>query len=331
MMNLSYESSSNNSSTIFGNRNHRPYLNIKRNQIKRSFGKSHFNSYVRESPFTDKNRSDDDSEEDIKEKKLREREEFKDFLIKLLTESPNDRKRKNKSKLKPLNRSKMTLDKSVNSKKNILTEPSVSKSIPKYLTMKEKKKLLQKIKKEKERREKEREKKENQKIMKEIKLKQSQNKEIFRSNLNRLYGYNRKFLFYNAKLKKEKCNSLEKYHENILRVSSINISKDNLLKLFSDLKTIKINSEQTKPLPPINFPALVNHSLNESGQKKRFGLKQPIKKFSEMDEYEREMYMIKTNTRHEKMNFNTNKFLYKMYEILPEHVVETLYAKKRKF
>ena len=139
----------------------------------------------------------------------------------------------------------MTLDKSINSKKNILTEPSVSKSIPKYLTMKEKKKLLQKIKKEKERREKEREKKENQKIMKEIKLKQSQNKEIFRSNLNRLYGYNRKFLFYNAKLKKEKCNSLEKYHENILRVSSINISKDNSYRIGNSnekKKNLKTNS-----------------------------------------------------------------------------------------
>ena len=50
-----------------------------------------------------------------------------------------------------------------------------------------------------------------------------------------------------------------------------------------------------------------------------------------MDEYEKEMYLIKTNSRHEKMNVNNNKFLYKMYEILPEHVVETIYAKKRKF
>ena len=330
MMNSSYDSSSNNSS-MMRNRNYRPFLNMKRNTIKRTLGKSTFSSYINGSPLIDEPRSDDDSEEDEKTKQLRKREEFKDFLIKLLTESPNERKRKNKSKLKPIDRSKFTLNKTITSKARISTEPSESKSVSKYLSTREKKKLMQKLKKEKEKREKEREKKENQKIMKEIKLKQKQNKEIFRSNLNRLYGYNRKFLFYNAKLKKEKCSSLEKYHENILRVSSINISKDNLLKLFSDLKTIKINSEQTKPLPPINFPALVCHSLNESGQKKRFGYKQPNKKFSEMDEYEKEMYMIKTNSRHEKMNFNTNKFLYKMYEILPEHVVETIYAKKRKF
>ena len=104
-----------------------------------------------------------------------------------------------------------------------------------------------------------------------------------------------------------------------------------MLKLFSDLKTIRINSEQAKPLPPINFKALVHHSLDERREKKIFGIKTPIKKFSQMDEYEKEMYMIKTNSRHEKLNNTNNKFLYKMYEVLPEHVVDTIYAKKRKF
>ena len=104
-----------------------------------------------------------------------------------------------------------------------------------------------------------------------------------------------------------------------------------MLKLFSDLKTIRINSEQAKPLPPINFKALVHHSLDENKEKKKFGLKLQNKKFSQMDEYEKEMYLIKTNSRHEKMNSNNNKFLYKMYEILPEHVVDTIYGKKRKF
>ena len=42
------------------------------------------------------------------------------------------------------------------------------------------------------------------------------------------------------------------------------------------------------------------------------------------------MYKIKINNRHEKMNITNNKLLYKMYEILPEHVVETIYGKKRK-
>ena len=150
-------------------------------------------------------------------------------------------------------------------------------------------------------------------------------------SLNKLYGYNKQYLFYKAKLKNEKWNNLEKYQEGILRVSSINLSKDNMLKLFSELKNIRLHSEQIKPLPPINFKALVHHSLDECRQKKKFGMKIHNKRFNEMDEYEKEMYMIKTTSRHEKMNINHNKFLYKMYEILPEHVVDTLYNKKRKF
>ena len=44
----------------------------------------------------------------------------------------------------------------------------------------------------------------------------------------------------------------------------------------------------------------------------------------------KEMYDIKTSFRHRRLNLNTNKFIYKMYEILPEHVVDTLYIKKGK-
>ncbi len=329
-MDLSYESSNN--STIDKKKSSYPILNLRRNIISKSLRKTTFSSYIKDNSSKEKENNEDEEseEEDEQAKKLRKREEYKDFLIKLLTESPKHKYKKNKSKLKPLNRSKISLDKTLSIKSHTTTLPTLE-SIPKYLTEKERKKLISKIKREQRKREKEKEKKENQKILKEIKLKQSQNKEIFRSNLNRLYGYNKKFLFYNAKLKREKCNSLEKYQEDILRVSSINISKDNLLKLFSDLKSIKLNSEQTKPLPPINFKALVRHSLDENDRKKKWGYRAQSKKFSEMDEYEKEMYLIKTNSRHEKMNVNNNKFLYKMYEILPEHVVETIYAKKRKF
>ena len=281
-----------------------------------------------------KSEDEEESEEDEKVKKQRIEQERKDFLIKLLTEDAKDKFRKSKLKLKPLKQYKFSLDKNISSRSNLFTETTqVSYSFPKYLTLKERRKLEKKMKKEKERIEKEKEKKLNQKILKEIKdfKKLKANKEIFRSNLNKLYGYNHQFLFYNAKLKKEKYDDLQKYQEDILRVSSINLSKDNMLKLFSDLRTIRINSEQTKPLPPINFKALIHHSIDENREKKQFGIKVPSKKFNQMDEYEKEMYMIKTNSRHEKMNSNNNKFLYKMYEILPEHVVDTIYGKKRKF
>ena len=167
-------------------------------------------------------------------------------------------------------------------------------------------------------------------ILNEIKLKQSKRKQFFHKNLDKLYGYNKKFLFYNAKLKKQKCNNLEKYQDDILRVSAINTSKDYMMKLSSDLKTIRINSEQTKPLPPINFRALVHHSLDQNKRKKIYGIKANNRNINQMDEYEKEMYDIKTSFRHRRLNLNTNKFIYKMYEILPEHVVDTLYIKKGK-
>ena len=314
------------------------FINFRQNSSKKNIRNTLFRSPTRNRSIQNKSDDDDDEEdsekkeEDEKAKLLRLRQERTDFLIKLLMESPKETKKK---KLKTLNRSKFSLDKSVNStnRSHILTEPNkISKSLPKFYNLKEKRKWERKLKKEKERREKEKERKENQQIMKEIKiLKKAKNREIFRSNLNKLYGYNNKFLFYNAKLKKEKWNNLEKYQDDILRVSSINLSKDNMLKLFSDLKTIRINSEQAKPLPPINFKALVHHSLDETNAKKKFGIRAQNKKFSQMDEYEKEMYMIKTSSRHEKLNNSSNKLLYKMYEILPEHVVESIYGKKRKF
>ena len=291
-------------------------------------------SPFREKSIMEKDDTEEEEEEDETAKMLRLRQERTEFLIKLLTEeeAPKLKGRKKKYNLKPLNRSNFSLDKTLNDSRRIITEPSQSRSIPKFYSLKEKRKWERRMKKEKELREKEKERQENQKIMKEINtLKKNSNKHIFRSNLNRLYGYNNKFLFYNAKLKREKGNNLEKYQEDILRVSSINLSKDNMLKLFSDLKNIRLNSEQAKPLPPINFKALVLHSMDESHAKKQFGLKLQNKKFSQMDEYEKEMDKIKTNSRHEKMNNSNNKFLYKMYEVLPEHVVDTIYAKKRKF
>ena len=329
MIDLAYELKSN----INESRKNSMLLNFRKNSLIKSSKKIIFSSPSKEKRIYNKY-DDEDSEENEEEKLFRIRQRRKEFLIKLLTESPNQNKRKRNNRLRPLNQTKYSLNKTLSVKSQILTDLSDdSKSMPKFMSLKEKRKWELKLKKEKERKEKEKEKKENQKILKEIKnlKKLKKNREVFRSNLNRLYGYNQRFLFFNAKLKKKKCDNLDKYQEDILRVSSINLSKDNMLKLYSDLKNIKLNSDLAKPLPPINFKTLINHSLDEGfEQKKRYGYKVQLKKFSEMDEYEKEMYKIKINTRHEKMNITNNKLLYKMYEILPEHVVETIYGKKRK-
>lgn len=258
------------------------------------------------------------------------RRKYTDFIISLLENSPHNKTRvRNRGiKLKPIRNIKISNDRSLSIKSY---SSQLSKSLSKqHLSPKEIRKLKKKLKKEKELKEKEKEKKQNQQILKEINIKKSKKKEIFRTNLDKIYGINKKFLFYNAKLKKDKSNDLEKYQDNILRASSINLSKENMLKLSSNLKSIKINCEQIKPLPPINFRTLINHSLDEKIRKKTFGLKANQKKFKDMDDYEKEVFMIKTNMRHEKLNSSNNKLIYKMYEILPEHVVDTLYAKKNK-
>ena len=272
---------------------------------------------------------DDESEkeEDEETKKQRKREEYTNFLIKLLTETDTPKRKimKKGFKLNPISLSKTSLDRST-SVKSLATQESNSNIKIKHFTPKEpKKKKLLKGSENKE-------KKVNKKniILNEIKLKQSKRKQFFHKNLDKLYGYNKKFLFYNAKLKKQRWNNLEKYQDDILRVSAINTSKDYMMKLSSDLKTIRINSEQTKPLPPINFRALVHHSLDQNKRKKIYGIKANNRNINQMDEYEKEMYDIKTSFRHRRLNLNTNKFIYKMYEILPEHVVDTLYIKKGK-
>ena len=133
------------------------------------------------------------------------------------------------------------------------------------------------------------------------------------------------------KLKKNKESELEKYQDDILRLSSMNLSRDNLLKLFNDLKNIRMNSEKVNPLPPINFKSLIDHSLNKKNKKeKKGGFMPKIKQFKDMDDYEKELYQIKANSKQDKMYAN-NRIIYKMYEILPEHLVEKIYVKKKKF
>ncbi len=151
------------------------------------------------------------------------------------------------------------------------------------------------------------------------------------TNLNKLYGYNKNFLTIRKKLKKNKESELEKYQDDILRLSSMNLSRDYLLKLFNDLKNIRMNSEKVKPLPPINFKSLIDHSLNKKNKKeKKGGFMPKIKQFKDMDDYEKELYQIKANSKQDKMYAN-NRIIYKMYEILPEHLVEKIYVKKKKF
>lgn len=149
--------------------------------------------------------------------------------------------------------------------------------------------------------------------------------------LSKLYGYNKKYLFSNSKtLRKKSVLDIEKYQNRILKVSQRKISRENLVKLYTELQTIKNNAELVKPLPPINYPALVLHSFKEVENKRKHigNLYNSGKNFDNMDEYEKEMYEIKNSNNKKRVKIFRNKRMYKIYEVLPEYVVDVIFKKK---
>ena len=158
---------------------------------------------------------------------------------------------------------------------------------------------------------------------------------INRIRLNALYGYDKNFIQSKRYLQKEKfLINLENYQDDILKVSQRNLSKDYLIKLYTELKSIKSNAEMVKPLPPINYPALILHSCNEDKKDRRKNKSKmnfDNRKYNELDDYEKELYEIKKSNEFKRAKIVRNKRLYKIYEILPEHVIDVLYKKKNTF
>ena len=149
--------------------------------------------------------------------------------------------------------------------------------------------------------------------------------------LSKLYGYNKKYLFSHSKtLRKKSVLDIENYQNRILKVSQRKLSREHLVKLYSELQTIKNNAELVKPLPPINYPALVIHSFKEVENKRKHigNLYNEGKKFDNMDEYEKELYEIKNSNNKKRVKIFRNKRMYKIYEVLPEHVVDVIFKKK---
>ena len=154
-----------------------------------------------------------------------------------------------------------------------------------------------------------------------------------RNILNKLYGYNKKYIFSKSNiLKKKNLIELDNYQNNILKISQRKLSRDNLIRLYTELQTIKTDAEMIKPLPPINYPALVVHSFKEVDDREKH---KPIisyenKKLKDMDEYEKELFIIKKSNKFKKAKNVRNKRLYKIFEILPEHVVDVVFKNKNK-
>lgn len=160
-------------------------------------------------------------------------------------------------------------------------------------------------------------------------------KDLNKKRLNALYGYDQNFIRSKSYLRKKKYTiNLDKYQDDILKISQRNLCKDHLYKLYTDLQSIKNNANMVRPLPPINYAALILHSCNEDKKSRRRMKSNSIfenKKLKEMDDYEKELYEIKKSNEFKREKFVRNNRMYKIYEILPEHVINTLYKKKKKF
>ena len=155
-----------------------------------------------------------------------------------------------------------------------------------------------------------------------------------RNKLNELYGYDNDFIESKKNLLKNKdSTNLEKYQNNILKIAQRNLSKDHMIKLFSELQSIKSTADLVKPLPPINYRALVMHSFKEAEDTKRHISKMSFKskKPQDMDDYEKELYTIKINNMFKRAKIIRNKRMYKIYEILPEYVINALFRNRNKF
>jgi hypothetical protein len=180
--------------------------------------------------------------------------------------------------------------------------------------------------------EKEREIEKKKEKEKENKLKNSYNN-LKRKRLNSLYGYDSNFIKSKKYLVKRKDNfELDKYQNEVLKVSQKNLSKDYMIKLFTELQFIKRDADLIKPLPPINYKALVNHCFKDVPEIKKNIKEKSLDKKGElnMDEYEKELYMIRKNNTFKRGATKRNKRMYKIYEILPEYVIDALYKKRNK-
>ena len=159
------------------------------------------------------------------------------------------------------------------------------------------------------------------------------NKDKNKNLLSKLYGYNKKYIFSKSNiLKKKNLIDLDKYQNNILKISQRKLSRDNLVRLYTELQTIRTEAEMVKPLPPINYPALIIHSFKEVDNKTKHkpAISYDNKKPKEMDEYEKELYIIKKSNGFKRVKIIKNKRLYKILEILPEHVVDVVFKNKNK-
>ena len=149
-------------------------------------------------------------------------------------------------------------------------------------------------------------------------------------HLKKLYGYDESFFKVKKLIKSNKKINLKKYQDNIVKISGRHLSKENMMRFINELKGIRTSAEIVKPLPPINFPALIIHTLKESETTKK---ENTNKKYSEMDDYEKELYKIKETNKKSKILYKRDlnmKGLFKIYDLMPQYLVDAVKKNKNK-
>ena len=145
-----------------------------------------------------------------------------------------------------------------------------------------------------------------------------------RKMFDKIYGISYQTRASISKVKKETNLSLHEYHNKLLQLS-VNVDKTNLIKLNKTLRNIKVESSQVQPLPPFNYKSLVEHSKNEIKKEKtkyKISLKKSLLMNAIKDEYEMELEKERrTYVRPMKKTANIKR----MYEILPEHIVNVFF------
>ena len=169
------------------------------------------------------------------------------------------------------------------------------------------------------------------KMDKKVKKKKHKNesqkpKEKIIKRFNKLYGLNEHFLKTLKAVKHEKNEFDLPDYQNLLLNASTNLSRENILRLYTNFKSLKRMTDTIHPLPPVNFDAIYRHSYKENEKKIRQSLKSQLNNKQELDEFELEQANINKG-KYLRLT-KENPTMYKIYQILPEHVIDALYKKK---
>ena len=119
--------------------------------------------------------------------------------------------------------------------------------------------------------------------------------------------------------KRKRQYSLAEYQDNILKaVNSKSIEKSEIMKLVENLNEIKIDSYNTKALPPINIDIIKDHVYRKKNFKDFMIRKQPLDEFEKEEKLIKKLRSYKTVSKRKRNN---------NLDLLP-HYIRDAFARK---